>query len=114
MQDGTIVINQIKASSYGDNWYPDLARLNDNSCWYKGPNDTKPWIQVDFKADVNIAGIQTQGDRNWITYVSHLQIQAGDSEESLSYVMEGQKIAVSHLLPCVYNYKMKVIGSEFL
>ena len=101
MEDRSIVNSQITASSHNDgtlnNYKPHLARLNneDRDYWETAePDPSNPWIQVDFLNNVELYGIQTQGFyypgdlffpkvREWVTM---LQVQTGDSEDSLTFI----------------------------
>ncbi|XP_072024689.1 uncharacterized protein [Amphiura filiformis] len=88
---------QITASSiYDDGEHylpPEEGRLNNvenNWATKQADHQSYHWIQVDFQDATTITGIQTQGDgfedNEWVT---ELQIQSGDSEDSLTYIMEG-------------------------
>ena len=106
MEDGSITNEQITASSY---WQyhrdenvacpPWDGRLNNvNGYWVRGDNDLTPWIQVALASAVTITAIQTQGAKSGVdgeVWVTELQIQTGDSEDTLSYIMNESKPAVS-------------------
>ena len=100
MEDGSITDDQITASSYRDDdvgkYGPGAGRLNNpNGQWYADREDWTPWIQVKFFSRVNITAIQTQGSSRFKRWVTELQIQTGDSEDSLSYIMDGKNKTVS-------------------
>ena len=97
MEDGYITNDQITASSYhAEDRIPWNGRLNNaNGHWAAGRNDGTPWIQVEFSSAVTITAIQTQGAASGSYWVKELQIQTGDSESSLSYIMNEVGIAVS-------------------
>ena len=93
MEDGSITDDQITASSYyGDN-EPGAGRLNNDGQWSAKYEDSTGWIQVKFSSAVTITAIQTQGSVAY--WVKELQIQTGDSEDSLSYIMDGKNETVS-------------------
>ena len=85
--------DQITASSYYGDDGPWAGRLNNpNGQWSAKYEDLTRWIQVKFSSAVTITAIQTQGSGYW---VKELQIQTGDSEDSLSYVMDEMNETVS-------------------
>ena len=92
MVDGSITNDQITASSYYADDGPWAGRLNNNGQWSAKYEDRTRWIQVKFSSAVTITAIQTQGGVYW---VKELQIQTGDSEDSLSYVMDEMNETVS-------------------
>ena len=84
--------DQITASSYyrQKNLYAWEGRLNNNDYWAtKAGQPTDPWIQVDLLRNMLVTGIITQGSthvqQEWVTI---LQIQYGDSENTLMFIME--------------------------
>ncbi|XP_072051539.1 EGF-like repeat and discoidin I-like domain-containing protein 3 [Amphiura filiformis] len=85
---------QITASDYdsGPGNAPEEGRLNNRDLFWATSvgNPTDPWIQVDFQENVIITGIQTQGSSSssWNDWVKRLQVQSGDSEESLTYIAD--------------------------
>ncbi|XP_072024687.1 uncharacterized protein [Amphiura filiformis] len=96
MESGIIKDDQLKASSIydGDGYSlpPEKGRLNNARYWATEHKDKSSyhWIQVAFQDLVTVAGVQTQGggdfgEREW---VKKLQIQSGDSENSLTFIME--------------------------
>ena len=97
MEDGSIADEQVTASSNFNGRNPWNGRLNNtNGHWAAGRNDATPWIQVAFSSAVTITAIQAQGAAFGLTqWVEELQIQTGDSESSLSYIMNEGVIAVS-------------------
>ena len=93
MEDGSITDDQITASSYDGDYEPRLN--NPNGQWSPEFKDLTPWIQVKFSSAVYITAIQTQGSPIVNRWVTELQIQTGDSEDSLSYIMDEEKETVS-------------------
>ena len=95
MEDGSIADAQITGSSYRDGKQAHLGRLNNQGSNYWAPQfSAYPltcWIQVDFLTNVELYGIQRQGFRDsfYNQYVSTLEIQTGDSEDSLTYIQDG-------------------------
>ena len=100
MESGDIKDGQINASSfYTDQGglYAWKGRFNNTDYWATSDeNPTDPWIQVDLLRDTLVTGIITQGsahsEEEWIT---DLQIQYGDSVETLLYILEDGKPKVS-------------------
>ena len=94
METGDVTDGQITASSFYsgqgvlNSW---KGRLNNDDYWATEDSDpTNPWIQVDLLRDIVVTGIITQGSAHddyseWVTW---LQIQYGDSENSLKYILE--------------------------
>ena len=91
MQSGDIGNNQITASSFHSSpphqeWE---GRLNNDNYWAtKKSNSTNPWIQVDMLRLTIVTGIITQGRGFGPQWVTSLQIQYGDSEDTLVYILE--------------------------
>ena len=96
MEDRSIEDTQITASSYTSDWRndykPHLARLNNQGLNYWAPEISgyplSAWIQVDFLTNVELYGMRRQGFRDsfYNQYVSVLEIQTGNSEESLKFI----------------------------
>ena len=95
MEERTIDDTQITASSYlsanGNDYKPHLARLNNQGFNYWAPDYSdfySSWIQVDFLTNVELYGIKRQGFRNSFKnfFVTELEVQTGDSEESLKVI----------------------------
>ncbi|XP_072043973.1 uncharacterized protein [Amphiura filiformis] len=101
MEDGTIADDQITASSNHSvansdtlNFEPWRARPSGSLYWRPHENTLDmlqdQWIQVDFLEPVIITGIQTQGnDQSDITirrWISKLQVQTGNSVDTLTYI----------------------------
>ena len=105
MEDGTITNAQITASSFYSiiglfPLEPWKGRLNDANYWATlGSNPSDPWIQVvlSLMEPVTITAIQIQGgtDPGNPEWVTTLQIQTGNSEASLAYIMDGNEAVVS-------------------
>ena len=98
MEDRSIEDTQITASSYFSDWQndykPHLARLNNKgqNFWAPIPSNypLSSWIQVDFLINVELYGIERQGFRDSFQnqYISVLEVQTGDSEESLKFIKD--------------------------
>ena len=94
MEDRSIDDTQITASSYYSDYKPHLARLNNQGSNYWAwvtdySNPRSSWIQVDFLTNVELYGIKIQGFRDSLDqymHVSQLEVQTGDSEESLKFI----------------------------
>ena len=107
MESELILDEQITASSYYDKltgtYFPYDGRLNNNGGYWATAEKTQTvqqWIQIDFSdstktgSDVIITGIQTQGSGSQSFEVDHncwvesLQIQTGNTTESLEFIYE--------------------------
>ena len=102
MEDGTIPNAQITGSSFysADSLYAYEGRLKHTKYWATSiQNPSNPWIQVvlSLVEPVTITAIQVQGSAfsAYSEWVKTLQIQTGDSEASLAYIMDGNMAAVS-------------------
>ncbi|XP_036611939.1 coagulation factor V isoform X2 [Trichosurus vulpecula] len=74
LSTGIIADSQLSASDFLGSWHPKLARLNNGgsyNAWsteQRAPSPpSEPWIQVDFKREVVLTGIQTQGAKQYLT-----------------------------------------------
>uniref|UniRef100_A0A8C5U8V0 ferroxidase n=1 Tax=Malurus cyaneus samueli TaxID=2593467 RepID=A0A8C5U8V0_9PASS len=68
LASGAILDSQIDASHHIDYWEPKLARLNNSgsyNAWSATMEEEFPWIQVDFRRQVLLTGIQTQGAKQF-------------------------------------------------
>nr|XP_030121288.3 coagulation factor V isoform X2 [Taeniopygia guttata] len=68
LASGVILDSQIDASHHIDYWEPKLARLNNYgtyNAWSTTVEEELPWIQVDFRRQVLLTGIQTQGAKQF-------------------------------------------------
>ena len=104
MESRAIRDDQITGSSFYETktvsyWQPFEGRLNniDGRYWgteTKDPED--PWIQVNMSQQTVVKGIITQGglteNEQWVTA---LQIQYGESEDTMDYIYENGKPIVS-------------------
>ena len=100
MESGNIKDGQITASSFYTGFNPWEGRLNNNHYWAtSAKSPSNPWIQVDLLRSTQVTGITSQGSGNqeWVTA---FQVQYGDSEDSLMYIMENGEPKVS-LFKCV-------------
>ena len=105
MENTDIKDDQITASSYytgSGGLQAWKGRLNNDDYWATASGKPKdPWIQVDLLHSTVVTGVITQGSaHSYQEWVTDLQIQYGDSEDSLMYVLEnGQpKVSISHML----------------
>ncbi len=80
--------------------------MNNDGVWAIGPQSpSDPWIMVDCLEQLTVKGIITQGFDIGVSFgpnniqqniwVSSLQIQYGDSNQTLVYIMEGDSPKVS-------------------
>ncbi len=94
MENRLIRDQQISASSNYRNYPPEEGRLNNDNYWATATaNPSNPWIQVDL-LDIGhvITGIQTQGSGGGAgEWVEDLRIQTGDSEDSLTFIMNPER-----------------------
>ena len=110
MESGDVSDDQITASSFfagqgGLNAWK--GRLNNADYWATSSGSpADPWIQVDLSRDIDVKGIITQGSAHvYMEWVTELQIQYGDSEDSLEYILENNqpKVAFSSFFPHFSN-----------
>ena len=105
MKSRNISNEQITASSFWQSWgvfgilwlQPWKGRLDNDANWATAERNTSdPWIQVDLLQPTLVTGIMTQGSalykHIWVTY---LQVQYGDSIDSLVYITETNQTKVS-------------------
>ena len=104
MADGTVTNEQITASSQRQGFEPWRARLGNTQSWTAATQDpTSPWIQVDLNDIVVVIGIQTQGGHftssglSYYIWVDTLQVQYGNEDTDLTYIMEGDQAMVGVL-----------------
>ena len=98
MESGDINDSQINASSFHIGLNPWKGRLNNDHYWATSVNNPPhPWIQVDLLRSTVVTGIITQGGSS-LDWVESLQIQFGDSEDTLMYILEDgkAKVSISH------------------
>ncbi|XP_072043351.1 uncharacterized protein [Amphiura filiformis] len=95
MRDGTIMRDQITASSYhtaqmGYMYLPWRARPSSQGHWRPDNDTLDSWIQVDFSETVIITEIETQGsdNENFQGWISKLQVQSGNSVGTLAYISD--------------------------
>ena len=93
MESGAINDNQITASTLNLENPPWKGRLNDTGFWRSSHKKGYPWIQVDLMRSTVVTGIITQGGSSY--WVESLQIQFGDSKDTLMYIFEDGKSKVS-------------------
>ncbi len=117
MEDGTIRNNQISSSTdhNQDLLRPEFwsreGRLNNPIGYFATSSDqeTPPniWFQVDLKSDFTITGIKVQGGKlgppfNFNEYLLTLQVNYGDSVDSLAPINDGNGQAKVCLYTCSY------------
>ena len=92
MESGDINDNQITSSS-GES---QEGRLNNNDYW-EVELGADLWIQVSMSQQTLVTGIITQGgpDTTYEDWVRNLQIQYGDTENTLMYISENGQPKVS-------------------
>ncbi|XP_033626037.1 lactadherin-like [Asterias rubens] len=90
IEDGDILDSDLSASTMAGTYYrASQARLNNQvpaPAWCAYDYDPTPWIQVNFKANVSITGLITQGMYNSNRHVITFRVQYGDSPSSLTDV----------------------------
>ena len=102
MESRDIRDGQITASSFYTGQgvlYAWKGRLNNNDYWATASsNPTNPWIQVDLLRSTLVTGIITQGSAHaYEEWVTNLQIQYGDSVDTLRYILENGQPKVGTL-----------------
>ena len=105
MEDGSITNDQITASSFNTRYdrYPWNGRLNKvEGFWSTSVSSPPPWIQVVFLSAVTFTALQVQGgtdeDGDWSAWVTRIQIQTGNSEDTLSFIKDDFSQPVVSLL----------------
>ena len=103
MEDMSILNDQITASAWALGAAPRHARLNNiKSYWSVSITDpSEPWIKVDLLSVETVTGMKTQG--GWVPgykpeWVTQLQLQYGETENSMDYIMESGNPKVSFIL----------------
>ncbi len=96
--DTKVANDQMTASShYGYVSVPGLylppwkGRLNHDEYWATSvSNPSDPWIKVDFRKNISVKGIAIQGSGgdNNNDWIKTLEIQYGNSQDALVYIME--------------------------
>ncbi|XP_071785307.1 lactadherin-like [Asterias amurensis] len=87
MENGDILDSDLSSSTMAGTYYrASQARLNNQGAWCAYLYDLTPWIQVNFKANVSITGLITQGMHNANRHVMTFRVQYGDSTSSLTDV----------------------------
>ena len=86
---------QITASSHVQGYGSQKGRLNRANGYWSAANESTPWIQVDLSNAVTITAIQTQGAGYDDAWVTELQVQTGDSEDTLSNITDARGHVVS-------------------
>ena len=98
MESEVITDAQLSASSeWGGNvsHSPRQGRLNFQMShnvaggWCPHPNDSNPWLQVDFGNCTIVTGIATQGRNGWgYWWVTKYQLNYSDNEVAFKFYME--------------------------
>ena len=117
MENGDISNEQITSSSYYSSeggFQAWKGRLNYNKCWGAATeNPSDPWIQVDLLRWTIVHGIITQGSYGQDEWVTNLQVQYGEAEDALIYILESGNTKVRFLfLRCcafIQSYKRTII-----
>ena len=61
MQSGAILDSQLVSSSFLPKHDTTSSRLGVGSGWIPDPDDTDPWVGVDFKETANVMGMVING-----------------------------------------------------
>ena len=73
------------------------ARLHGNGNWYPDTGDTQPWIQADLGREVEVYGIQIQGDGGyyWVTTLKVSTFQnVPETGEVGDFIQDGNDVKV--------------------
>ena len=111
MKDHLILDSQIFVSSSKDHFTEATSsRLNptnnsavDNYGWIPAPNDTDPWLMVDFISNVTISEISTQSSENGSSYVKSYTLGFGDKSDTLYDYQVNGIVKVNALLPMLLS-----------
>ncbi|XP_078620228.1 lactadherin-like [Branchiostoma floridae x Branchiostoma japonicum] len=89
LEDGTIVDDQIRATTQVAGFDAFSARLNGPSAWTMGLVNTNQYLAVDFGRDVNVTGIQTQGLGEGHIKTYRVAYQLDGADQVLPYLEGG-------------------------
>ena len=123
MESRAIEDDQITGSSFDSHttwgkYEPWEGRLNNiyNHFWStetKDPED--PWIQVNMSQQTVVKGIITQGGAGgYDQWVTELQIQYGESEDTMSYIRENGKPIVSTFTSVYITHNVRPMTAYLL
>ena len=95
MEDGSILDNQITASSEWDQYHgPSNARLNrpvtppTTGAWSAKTNDLNQWIQVDLGGFKQVLGVVTQGRNGHSQWVTRFNVQYSQNGQIWNYIKD--------------------------
>ena len=99
--DSQITSSSIYTTTFSRTYDAWKGRLNNDMYWStKLKQPSNPWIQVDLLQQTIITGIITQGGRSILhkDWVTALQIQYGESEDTLENILENGRIKVKSFM----------------
>lgn len=100
MENGQIKDDQITASTYFPNYEPSEGRLNAKGgrAWHaKYTRDTE-YLQIDFRREVNITAVATQGQSTEAFYVTTYKLDMSDDGKTWNEYRENEKPKVLVLI----------------
>ena len=115
MQNGQIKDDQITASSYFKNHEPSEGRLKvkGGRAWHAKYTTNMEYLQIDFRREVNITAVATQGQSESVFYVTAYKLNMSDDGKTWNEYRENEKPKVyilshslnSNLQPAVFKNK---------
>ena len=113
MENGLISKSQITSSSIKDDYsLQSNARLNLVSVpgqktggWVASDDDTQPWIRVDFRVNVTLKAISTQGREDADEWIRSYEISYGTNASALQKYTENSQVKVYMIITecfCAY------------
>lgn len=93
MENGQIQDDQITASSFFPKYEPSEGRLNAKGgrAWHATYTRDEEYLQIDFRREVNITGVATQGKSTQAFYVTAYKLGMSDDGETWNEYEEDDK-----------------------
>ena len=115
MENGNIKNDQITASNHFKNYEPHEGRLNAKGGlgWHAEYTRMVEYLQIDFKREVNITGVATQGQSTSNLYVKEYKLNMSDDGQIWNEYTENGKTkvkVVKYILLFQFSYLMNCIS----
>ena len=96
MENGQIKDDQITASTYVQHYEPHEARLNAKGGrgWHARYTKSTEYLQIDFRREVNITGVATQGESTGGSYVTEYKLSMSEDGKTWNEYTENNKSKV--------------------
>lgn len=100
MENGKIKDDQITASTYFKNYEPYEGRLNAKGGrgWHAMYTRNIEYLQIDFRIEVNITAVATQGQSTEALYVTEYKLNTSDDGKTWNEYTENNKLKVQSIL----------------